>query len=203
MKESSQSINAIIRAAKTPEEQTATLTALREHLATLTDEKAKKDLSQNALSSLADNIGESGFDAGTKWVAQADFTPAELESFTSGLYGSTKSEENGKWIEWIGEKLPAKKAAENINNLVRNWTRNDYQAAGKWLSTAAAGPAKNSAIRSYAETVAEYEPATATQWALTLPAGKDRDNTLEHIYENWPKNDATAKEAFKLEHGIK
>jgi len=203
IKETSQSIYEITRAAKTPEERTATLIGLRAHLATLPDEEAKKELSASAVGSLASNIAEAGFNAGTQWIAEAKLTPAELESFASGLQGSGKTAENGQWIEWIGENLPAKKANQNIDPLVRNWTRNDYQAAGKWLGTAADGPTRNSAIRSYAETLAEYEPASAAQWAMSLPPGKDRDQTLKNIYQKWPKNDDTAKEAFKQEHGIK
>jgi hypothetical protein len=203
IKATSQSINGIILAAKTPEERTATLTALREHLATITDEKPRTELSANAVRRFANNLVEAGFEAGTRWIAESNFTPTELESFASALPGSGKSGETSKWIEWVGEKLPPDKADQNIKNLVSNWTRNDYQAAGKWLAAAADGPTKNSAIRGYAETVARYEPTTAAQWAMTLPPGKDRDQTLKHIYRNWPKDDSAAKEAFKEEHGIK
>jgi hypothetical protein len=203
IKEAYQGISSIMSAAKTPVERTSTLTALREHLATLKDEKAKTELSSNAMSNLASSVAREGFDAGTKWVAEANFTPAELESFADGLQGSAKSDENGKWIEWIGEKLPPDKAANNIQNLVSNWTRNDYQAAGKWLGTAPEGVTKNTAIRSYAETVSKYEPETAAQWAMTLPPGKDRDQTLRNIYHNLPKDDPAAKEAFKKLHNIK
>ncbi|MGL5020235.1 MAG: hypothetical protein ACRDBP_19015, partial [Luteolibacter sp.] len=203
IKEISQSINGIILAAKTPEERTTTLTALREHLATITDEKARTELSANAVRRFANNLVEAGFDAGARWIAESDFSPTELESFASALPGSAKSGETGKWIEWVGEKLPPDKADDRIENLVNNWTSNDYQAAGKWLATAPDGPTKNTAIRSYAITVSEYEPATAAQWALTLPPGNDRDQTLKTIYRNWPKEDAAAKEAFKQEHGIK
>jgi hypothetical protein len=203
---SGQAISSIVSAAKTPEERTATLVALREHLATLPDEKSRNAAAGPAISaiaSLARGVAQQGFAAGTQWITKANLTPTELESFASGLPGSIKGDENGKWIEWLGEKLPPKGADQNINNLVRSWTRNDYQAAGKWLSTAADGPTKNTAIRSYAVTIAEYEPATAAQWALTLPPGKDRDETLNNIYQNWPKDDPAAKEAFKQEHGIK
>jgi hypothetical protein len=202
IKEASRSIASIIRSAKTLDERTATFNALREHLATLPDENARTEAADNGVRNFASNLVEGGFEANTQWLAAANFTPAELESFASGLYGSIKGDENGKWIEWLGEKLPANKAAENIENLVRNWTRNDYQAAGKWLSTSTEGPTKNTAIRSYAQTVAEYEPASAAQWAMTLPPGKDRDETLKYIYQNWPENDSTARAAFKQEHGI-
>jgi hypothetical protein len=48
----------------------------------------------------------------------------------------------------------------------------------------------------------EYEPASAAQWAMTLPPGEDRDETLKSVYQNWPETDPAAKEAFKKQHGI-
>lgn len=203
LEEVHQSISSIASAAKTPAERTATLTALREYLATLPEENAKSELSNAAMGSFASSLARSGFEAGTKWIAEAKFTPAELLSFTGGLQGSLKGDDNARWIAWIGEKLPPDNAAENIHKFVRNWTRRDYQAAGEWLTTAPAGPTKNAAIRSYAETVSKHEPETAAQWAMTLPPGNDRDQTLKNIYQKWPKDDTAAKEAFTQQHGIK
>jgi hypothetical protein len=196
-------VTGIVRAATTPEQRTATLAALREHLANLKDEKARKDLSRSAVYVFAQNCGKEGFDSSSQWITSAGFTPAELESFAGGLNGSIKNGENGRWIEWIGENLPPHKAAEKIESMVRGWTHTDFQAAGNWINSVPDGPTKNTAIRSYALTVSGYEPETAAQWALTLPPGKDRDSTLNRIYQNWPKDDPAAKEAFKQQHGIK
>ena len=196
-------VTEIVGAATTPEQRTATLAALREHLANLKDEKARKDLSRSAVYVFAHNSSKEGFEAGSQWITAAGFTPAELESFAGGLNGSIKNGENGLWIEWIGENLPPQKAAGKIEYMVRFWTQTDFQAAANWINSVPDGPTKNTAIRSYAETVSEYEPETAAQWALTLPPGKDRDSTLNRIYENWPKDDPAAKEAFKQQHGIK
>ena len=203
LEDPSQVVTGIVRAATTSEQRTATLAALREHLANLKDEKARKDLSDSTVREFAQNISKEGFDSGSQWITAAGFTPAELESFAGGLYGSIKNGENGRWIEWIGENLPPQKAANKIESMVRGWTQSDFQAAGNWINSVPDGPTKNTAIRSYAETVSEYEPETAAQWALTLPPGKDRDSTLNRIYENWPKDDPAAKEAFKQQHGIK
>jgi len=203
LKDVSQSISRIVEAAGTPEQRSATLAILREHLSTLTSDQAKRDTSNSALTAFGKHVAGEGFDSASKWVASADFTPAELESFARGLKGSIKNGENGQWIEWIGEKLPPNQANDKIESIVNDWTRNDYQAAGKWLTTAPDGPGKNTAIRSYAATISEYEPETAAQWAMTLPPGKDRDTTLKQIHQNWPDNDSTAKEAFKQQHGIK
>ena len=206
IKDASSTISIVIGAAKTGEDRTLVLGALREHLATITDEAARHDVANDAVRSLASSVASEGFEAGTKWLATANLSPAELESFASGLSSSDKKGESGQWIEWIGTTLPADKSRSSIRNIVRNWTRDDFQAAGKWLATATAGPTKNTSIRSYAETVSEYEPETAAQWALTLPPGQDRDETLQEIYDNWPKNDDAAKQAaaaFAKEHGLK
>lgn len=203
LKEPENTISRIIGAAKTPAERSATLAALREHLATLPDEKLRKQCADRALNEFADIAGRETFAAASDWAATAGFTPAELASFAHGLDGSIKNGENGQWIEWIGQQLPPDKADDPIESLVRRWTRNDYQAAGQWLTSAPDGATKNTAIRSYAVTVSEYEPETAAQWALTLPPGKDRDQTLKEIHENWPDNDPAAKQAFKQQHGIK
>lgn len=196
-------VTRIVRAATTPEQRTATLAALRDHLANLKDEKARKDLSDSTVRVFAQNISKEGFEAGSQWITAAGFTPAELESLAGGLNNSIKNGESGRWIEWIGENLPPHKAAEKIESMVRGWTHTDFQAAGNWINSVPDGPTKNTAIRSYALTVSGYEPETAAQWALTLPPGKDRDSTLNRIYQNWPKDDPAAKEAFKQQHGIK
>lgn len=161
LKDGNYAIDQITRAAKTPEERTATLAALRAHLATLPEGKKRDEASQTALRSLGGNA-----------------------------------------VKWIGAKLSGDKSANGIRRLVSNWTEGDHQAAGKWLVTTPAGPAKNISIRSYAETVAKYEPETAAQWAMTLPAGQDHDETLQNIYQKWPTNDESAKQAFKKLHGI-
>lgn len=195
-------IGRLIGFATTPEKRTATLAALRGYLATLEDGKSREQTATISIMMLSNSVCQEGFSPASQWVAAAGLTPKELASFAMGLNANIESKETGQWIEWIGKTLPAAQADQNIRNLVSQWTTNDYQAAGKWLGTAPDGPAKNTAIRSYAETVSKYEPTTAAQWALTLPPGNDRDSTLKSIYQNWPGND-DAKEAFRQEHGIK
>ena len=115
------------------------------------------------------------------------------------------SGETGQWVEWLGNSLPPGKSDARIQTLVSDWTKRDYQAAGEWLATTPDGPAKNTAIRSYAETISRHQPATAAQWAMKLPPGQDRDTTLKTIYQNWPKTDPAAIEAaaaFARQHGI-
>lgn len=197
----------IVSAAKTPEARTAMLAALHDHLATLTDDKARADVARMGVSALVQNVAQEGFESASKWLATSSLTPAELAGFAESFNpSSAKSGETGQWVAWIGDTLPADKADQKINSLVSNWTRTDYQAAGQWLAAAPDGPAKNSSVRAYAETVSRYEPEVAAQWALTLPAGKSREDTLRHVYHNWPKSDpaaSAAAAAFAQQHGIK
>ena len=205
LKDQSQAISGIISSAKTPEQRTATLAALRGHLASLQDENARNETAERSIGSLARGLAQDGFESATQWIAGAKLNPSELENFADGMSHSVKSGETGQWIEWISETLPTGKSDDSIRNLVSNWTRNDYQAAGKWLAAAPDGPAKITSIRAYAETISRYEPESAAQWAMTLPPGKDRDETLKEIHQNWPKEDPAAKEAaavFAKEHGI-
>lgn len=187
IKNTGRAISEIIEAAKTAEERTATLAALRGHLVTLTDEKTRNETAAAALKSLAPEVlDHQNFEAACQWIAAAKFSPVELLSFADGIYYSDATGQQGQWIEWVGKTLPAGKSDRTIRDLIYRWTTNDYQAAGKWLSGTPAGPTKNAAIRSYAETVSRYDPATATQWAMTLPPGTDRDETLKNIQENSP-----------------
>jgi hypothetical protein len=201
IKNGDDAIRNIADGAKTHEERTATLAALRAHLATLPEGEVRDKASATALQSLGKNAVKEGFEAGSKWLETAALTSEQLAKICD-FSSSFKREESGKWVEWLGAKLPVEKSKDSIRNGVGIWTHIDYQAAGKWLVATPAGPTKNISVRSYAETVAQYEPETAAQWAMTLPPGEDRQETLKNIYQKWPENDEAAKQAFKKLHGI-
>ncbi|HEY1121423.1 MAG TPA: hypothetical protein VGE67_07465 [Haloferula sp.] len=207
LKDGDRSIDSIVDAARTPAERTATLAALRDHLATLPEGDARDRASVGAIRSFFQNAVRDGFDAGTRWIENAGFTPDELGRIgDSGIQHSIKGSDTGKWVEWMGKTLPEGKADNGIRNMVSNWTESDYQAAGKWLASAPEGRAKELSVRSYAETVSSYEPESAVQWADTLPPGKGKEDTLKRIYQNWPKDNEASKaaaEAFKKERGIR
>ena len=193
IKDGDRIIYSIAGAAKTSEQRTATLAALRAHLATLPEGKIRDQASGVAIQELGWNTGKEGFEAGSKWIENAALSPEDLADFCESAY-CIKSEESGKWIEWIGTKLPVEKSKGSISMMVLNWMEKDYQAVGKWLAATPAGPSKNISIRRYAETAAFYEPESAVQWAMTLPPGQDRDETLKKIDQNRSKIGNAAKE---------
>lgn len=206
MKDPRIAIDTIASTQQTPEARTATLAALRAYLANLPDEKARKDAGASPFSSLASGMAREGISQATQWVDKANLTEDELVAFSKGLGHDVKKSETGQWVEWLGSKLPADKGDRQIRWMIGNWTQNDYLAAGTWLASTPEGPAKVSSTRAYAEAVAKYEPETAEQWAMTLPAGDSRQETLKNIYSNWPKKDEADKAAaedFAGKHGIK
>ncbi len=194
-------VDSLIEAGKTPEKRTAILNALRDHLATV-PESERADLLQESLESMGRNLSNESFESVKSWIAKSNLTPEESVQFTAGLSYFNTGKETGRWIDWMAENLSGDSVAQNVDNLIGQWTQQDYLAAGNWLSAAPEGPAKQAAVSTYAGTVAEYEPQTAVQWALTLPDGEERQATFEAIYQNWPKSDAAAAEAFAKEHGI-
>ncbi len=197
------SLSSIAETAQNGDQRTTILNELRAHLAKISDPAERETYLQSVLESMAQNLTNENFDSVESWMKTAKLSPAESSHFVSGLSYDETKQDTGRWVEWMQKNIPKDQLADHVDTLVGQWTQEDYIAAGKWLTTAAPGPAKNAAISSYAVTVAEYEPQTAAQWALTLPEGEERKKTLQSIYENWPKNDATAANEFARQHGIK
>lgn len=155
-----------------------------------------------AVKKLATGAFNGGFEAATKWLSEGGFEPSETVTASSLLEFYHTKDDTGKWLDWLGKKLPSDKAGEPISRLMGRWTEVDDQAAGKWLAAEPAGAVKEASIQAYAGTISPYEPETAAEWAMTLAPGKDRDETLKKIYDNWPKDAPGARAAFAKEHGL-
>ncbi len=203
IEDSRDAVRKIASAATTDEQRDLFLTSFRKYLSALEDPEIRDQSRQDGFGQLADTLAKQSIDDATAWIDSASLSPEELADFAEHLNYHQTKENTGDWIEWIAESdLPEHQSSQQISNLVSNWTRQDYRAAGEWLATTPDGPAKQPAVQSYARTVAPYDPQTATQWALTLPAGDSRDSTLKSIYNQWPDDDEDAKNAFAETYGI-
>jgi len=96
---------------------------------------------------------------------------------------------------------PARNSSD-VWSIAWTWTKKDYKAAGEWLNQAAEGPVKQAVVKAYAEMVAYQDPEVAAQWAVTLPAGKERDRVLKRVRDEWTKKDEAAAAEFARKNGM-
>ena len=192
----------IAEVARTNQDRTVLLEALRHQLSTMGDSVEASRLRDSVLGNLRGLVDQGNFDAASTWLSDSSMSSDEISSFSSVLqYGSVKGE-SGDWIGWLAENAPSKVVSERVPQMMAEWTRQDFKSAGEWLLGAPNDAAKAPAVRAYAETVAAYEPKAAEQWALTLPAGEQRKATLQSIKNSWPGDDPAGKADFAKRHGL-
>lgn len=200
-KDPGQAAKAIARAAHSSTQRTAMLNALRDHLETVDDESTRQQLRDGMLNDLGSRMAHEGFDSSMKWLSENELTGAEIAAFSSRVSHRGDGEDTGRWIGWMADKLPAESLDLKVSNMVAQWAQEDYASAGIWLNDAT-GPVKVPAIRGYARAVAPYEPETAANWALTLPAGDQRTDLLKTIHTHWKSQDEPAAARFAEQHGL-
>ncbi|MGJ8644273.1 MAG: hypothetical protein ACSHX9_12765 [Luteolibacter sp.] len=187
---------------KTAAERTEFVNLLREFIESSEGSDAKNN-AKNTFASLADGIVKDGFESGSAWISE-NLSPQEASRIATTMGHSSKSAEKGKWINWMGENLPVQSRDSEVSQVVRNWTNNDYRAAGEWLAEQPAGKTKTAAISGYVKAISKYEPQTAVDWALTMPQGDAQQDALKTIYKNWPTSEEqqAARKAFAEKYGI-
>jgi hypothetical protein len=167
--------------AKTPEQQAEKVAALRQYLTKLETAAQKKEVLSGALHSFGEAAAASGFESAKAALDLPDLRAEEMQDFLRGCFNGDTRGELGSWITRAMEKFPNEEEKMNTTGVFYNWASSDYQSSGKWLSSLPAGPLRDSFVKSYILGVMRVDPEVATQWALTLPPGKDRENSLHHI----------------------
>lgn len=178
LKSTNQVTTHLAMSARTPEERDALLAALRE------GGDKNRDLLHAVLGSMAHQVTSENFNESQEWIANARLSETEMAEFARNISPWQTNDDTGKWIDWMADKLPPEQLDEKRDQIVREWTRQDFKAAGDWINGSPEGPAKVAAVKSFARTVAPYEPETAVQWANTLPAGEEREKLLREIKAN-------------------
>jgi hypothetical protein len=157
------------------------------------------------LRSLAAGVANDGYAQGSRWIAENNLTDREIAAMAGSIGHFARSDEKGRWIEWMAENVSGENRDGMIEGIVRNWTQGDHRAAGEWLAAAPDGPAKNASVAAFAKTVAPHNPQIAAQWALTLPPGDKRNETLKAVYKQWPLVDPESRaerDAFMTAHPV-
>lgn len=177
LENSGQVTTSLAMSARTTEERNGLIAALRE------GGEKKQDLLHSVLGAMAHQVTSGKFEDGQEWLATAGLSETEMAKFAGGVSPWQTKDDTGKWIDWLADKLPPEQLGGKRDEMVSQWTRQDFKAAGDWINGSPEGPAKVAAVKSFAKTVAPFEPETALQWANTLPAGQERDELLRQIQD--------------------
>lgn len=106
--------------------------------------------------------------------------------------------------QWISkENLSTQEVSDLAEGL---YISTNHGEIGKWIGWFRESLPEKQADRKAWNLIGQWADSdyqAATQWALTQPIGKDRENTLTHIYQRWPKEDPDGAADFAEEHGLK
>lgn len=196
------SVSLLVAGAIAPEDRLAMLDSWRASLPAVTDPEGRKTLQDNLLRSLAQQVVHDGYESGIAWLQEANLSEMETRIFWAAVKDAQPREEAGKWFEWALQRYPMQEVSGYMEWQLKKWMRYDYRAAGEWLNGAHEGPLKQLAARSYAETLAPYDPEVATQWALTLQDANQRQRLLQTVHKELGKKDAAAAAEFAQKHGL-
>jgi hypothetical protein len=196
-------LSAMLQSAETPERKAELLAAIRKQASSIKDKAESDKFLKSGTMRLFSKVSGSGFDKTMNWLKTANLSEDDAINLAEGLHYEHTKADTGKWLDWMAARsADGNKNESATRNLVRNWTEQDYKAAGEWLAKSHAGPLKETATLSYLETVAPYDPEVATQWAGTLPADKQAA-AMMNIHEALQQKDKAAAEEFAKRHGIK
>jgi hypothetical protein len=185
-------IQTITGSARSPEDRTLILTALHNHLGTVSNPEERDALLNKALGGFAETFCGEDFVSVRDWISNQNFSESETDHLVRGLSFDATKAETGKWIEWMADALPPEAMEERVGALISPWAQEECQAAGKWINEQPDGPVKTAAVNAFARAVGKFDPQIAAEWAVTLPGGQAREETLKHIYMHWHKKDAAA-----------
>lgn len=169
-------------------------------LKAINDKNLDENQRKGAMAGLANSPLMKDFSAATEWLDSPELGREDRKTILDSLSYQSVKENPDQWLDWVANDETG--STEATTNILRDWTRADYISAGQWLQNREAGPTKDTAVLSYADTLAPYEPAAAAQWAETLPAGDDRTELLQTIYQSLKGKDAAAAQALANKHQL-
>jgi hypothetical protein len=195
-------LHSMAGSATTTEKRSEFLSALRQNAALQSDRQAGDQLLKSGTDALFRQLAKDGYAQSVEWLESAKLAPEERAAFIGSLDYHTTKADTGKWLDWISTHGGNDESVERTTNeLVGNWTRNDYRAAGEWLAKAPSGPLRNAAVIAYVQTVAPYDTEVAVRWADTLPADH-RSKAIHGIHSSLGQRDQDAAAKFAKQHGL-
>ncbi len=138
-------------------------------------EKKVAELRQAVLAGIGAQLVRGGFETAAPWLEPSTLSQEEKSQVPGGLAGGLHGTDPAPWLDLLQKNLPADQVASQTDSIIRHWTQRDFNAVGTWLNTQPAGPAKEAATITFAETLLPHEPEAAQRWIDTLPASEKKD----------------------------
>ena len=117
------------------------------------------------------------------WLDEATFQEDEKETIVTNLQYDSIEGDPATWLDWLGTQDDISATPQISSNIIRQWTRRDFKAAGEWVNTLDVGPQKENAVHAYAKTLLEHEHRAAREWANNLQESEKKSTLLQQISE--------------------
>ncbi|MCH2064650.1 MAG: hypothetical protein MK194_13075 [Roseibacillus sp.] len=141
------------------------------------------DLRAGALSRVAESAVREDLEGAVEWVTQ--FAGEEAGRRAVNRVADEWAEDDPQAVLTWADSLPDAAKAEAYGEAFEEWTRQDATAAGEYLTSMEASPARDSAVEEFATTLSREEPATAIKWAETISNAEMRTDALTQVARSW------------------
>jgi hypothetical protein len=148
------------------------------------------DLKGGALSRVAESAIRDDLASAVEWVTQ--YADEESAERAISRVANEWAEDDPQAVLTWADNLPEGAQAEAYGEAFEEWTRQDATAAGEYLTTIPASPARDAAVEEFSTTLARREPTTAIRWAETIGDQESRTETLTQVARSWYSQDQTA-----------
>ncbi len=105
-------------------------------------------------------------------------------------------------MDWLAEVTPPERYETTLPNVIKDWARADFNAAGEWLGDQPASPARDGAIASYAELVVEVNPQAAATWTKEIGDDERRLEAVGAVMRHWQNDSPEEAAAWAEANGI-
>jgi hypothetical protein len=94
--------------------------------------------------------------------------------------------ETGEIINWMMSDLPEAGREKALGRALKEWTRRDFNAVGRWLGEQGSSAMRDSAIRSFVDNVSDLDHQAALAWAQEISDASMRADALQSLNARKP-----------------
>ncbi len=150
----------------------------------------------------ANALGENaGFDAGRAALDAAKLSP-HMHDATAAIIAATGiGPETAARANWLLENRRTAEP-EALEGFIQTWTKADYNGAATWLSDLPPSASRDTAVAAFAPLVAQKEPPSAVDWAITITDPAQRTTALNQVWKDWKAHAPEEAASYFREKGL-